>query len=351
VARGRLTVLNVAYSLAVVGPGSVGGAEQVLSRLDEALAASGHRSVVVACEGSEVKGELWATPAMRGPLTRESFASAHAAHRRVIAEALDRLPVDLVHMHGVDFHRYLPPPGVPVLVTLHLPPACYPPEVFALERPGTYLHCVSNTQRATCPPRARLLPTIENGVPVSGFPDVRRHDFVLALGRICPEKGYHLALDAARRAHVRMCLAGQVQEYPEHRRYFREEIRPRLDGARRFVGPVRGEWKRWLLSHARCLLVPSLVSETSSLVAMEALACGTPVVAFPAGALSEIVEPGVTGFLVSDAGAMADAIAAVGDLNRQLCNRAARARFSATRMTSRYLARYRALARMRDAAA
>ena len=84
---------------------------------------------------------------------------------------------------------------------------------------------------------------------------------------------------------------------------------------------------------------------------MEALACGTPVVAFPSGALCEIVEPGVTGFLVGDVAAMADAIPAAGSLSRQLCTRTARARFSATRMTSRYLARYQALARMRDAAA
>ena len=104
----------------------------------------------------------------------------------------------------------------------------------------------------------------------------------MALGRICPEKGYHIALDAAARAGVPMVLAGEVFRYPAHEQYFRDEIAPRLDASRRFIGPVGLHRKRRLLSEARCLLAPSLAPETSSLVAMEALACGTPVIAFPA---------------------------------------------------------------------
>jgi glycosyltransferase involved in cell wall biosynthesis len=343
----QLTILSVAYSLTTVEPGSVGGAEQVLGELDRAIVARGHRSIVVACEGSQVAGELCATPATRGPVTPESYAAAHSAHRQAIAEALARWPVDVVHMHGMDFHRYLPPPGVPTLVTLHLPPSWYAPEVFALERPDTHLHCVSASQRRDCPAGARLLSTIENGVSVDHRAErVPMRDDVVALGRICPEKGFHLALDAARLARVPMRLAGRVFEYPEHRRYYHEEIRPRLDRARRFVGPVRGAVKWWLLSGARCVLVPSLVPETSCLVAMEALASGTPVVAFPCGALAEIVEPGVTGFLVRDVAEMAEAIAAARELDRDTCRRVARARYTAARMTSRYLARYQALAGM-----
>jgi glycosyltransferase involved in cell wall biosynthesis len=174
----------------------------------------------------------------------------------------------------------------------------------------------------------------------------RKRGFVAALGRICPEKGYEVAFDAARRAGRPMLLAGQVFGYEAHRRYFEEEIRPRLDRQRRFLGPLGFPAKRRLLAAARCLLVPSRVAETSSLAAMEALACGTPVVAFPNGALTEIVEPGVTGFLVRDVAEMAEAIAAAGELDRDTCRRVARARFSAARMTSRYLARYEALAGM-----
>lgn len=344
-----LTVLSVAFPLAPVGSDAVGGAEQVLARLDAALARAGHHSVVIACEGSVVRGTLLSTPRLPAVLDEGTREMAWANHRAAIERALERWPIDLVHMHGIDFHRYLPPPRVPVLTTLHLPPGWYPPEVFHPVRPDTLLHCVSAAQRRACPPGARLLPDVPNGVPVSerAAPHAKR-GFAFALGRICPEKGFHLALDAAERAGVPLLLAGEVFGYPAHRRYFHEEIEPRLDGSRRFIGPVGLARKRRFLAAARCLLVPSLAPETSSLVAMEALACGTPVIAFRAGALPEIVEHSRTGFLVDDEREMADAIHAAGSLDPDECRRVQRERFGADAMTGRYLDLYQQIARGED---
>ena len=98
------------------------------------------------------------------------------------------------------------------------------------------------------------------------------------------------------------------------------------------------------MTAARCLLVPSLAAETSSLVAMEALACGCPVVAFPNGALPDILEPGVTGFLVSDAREMAEAMPACNEIDRAACREIARQRFALDAMVERYFAVYRRLA-------
>lgn len=336
-----LTVLSVAYSLAVVGPDAVGGAEQVLSRIDAALVRAGHRSVVVAPEGSVTAGTLLATPRDRGTITAEVRRRAWAHHRAAIARALERHAVDLVHMHGIDFHAYIPPPGWPVLATMHLPPAWYPADVFSTARPDTWLHCVSASQRGACPPGARLLPEVPNGVVGEALAAPRRkRDFVVMLGRVCPEKGCHLALDAAKLADMPLLLGGRVYPYPEHERYFREDVAPRLDERRRFLGPLGLARKRRLLGAARCLLVPSLAPETSSLVAMEAMACGTPVVAFPAGALPEIVEHGRTGFLVRDAREMADAMAAAASLDPETCRAVARERFSEETMIRGYLALY-----------
>ena len=128
--------------------------------------------------------------------------------------------------------------------------------------------------------------------------------------------------------------------YEEHERYFDEEVKPRLTGDSRFLGPVGGARKRRLLAAARCLLVPSEAPETSSLVSMEAMASGTPVVAFANGALPEIVEPGVTGLLVRDVADMSDAIAEAARLDPEACRAAARARFSADRMADDYLDLY-----------
>ncbi|HET9982716.1 MAG TPA: glycosyltransferase [Longimicrobiales bacterium] len=340
-----LTVVSVAFPLAPVGPDAVGGAEQVLWQLDAALTAAGHRSVVVACEGSRVAGTLVSFPAPTGPLDDAARAAARAGCRQALDRALRRWSADLVHMHGLDFDAYLPDPGVPVLATLHLPPEWYAPRVFRLERPDTWLQCVSASQHERCPPAARLLPPIENGVPLDRFgARVSRRGFALALGRICPEKGFHHALDAATRAGVPLLLGGVVFGYEAHERYFREAIVPRLDARHRFIGPVSARRKRRLLAAARCVVIPSLVPETSSLVAIEALASGTPVVAHPAGALAGIVDHGRTGFLVHDEAEMADAIAAAPGIDPAACRAAARERHSAERMSAEYLELYRRVA-------
>ncbi len=340
----RWTILSVAYPLAPVRPDTAGGAEQILAALDSGLTAAGHQSLVVACEGSETEGILLASPLPHSVLNEQAIARARENHCETVEEGLRRWKVDLVHMHGLDFGRYLPRPGVPVLITLHLPVSWYDPRVLRTDRPDTHFNCVSDWQRKSS---AALLPggchVIENGVAI-GRRDLglRKRDFVLALGRICPEKAFHVSLDAARQAGVPLVLAGRVFAYPEHLEYFQREIVPRLDGRQyRFIGPVGPERKRALLSAARCLLVSSQAPETSSLVAMEALACGTPVVAFPSGALSEIVEHEKTGFLVQSEAEMARAISAAGAIDPELCRTTAARRFSVETMIAEYFDLYR----------
>jgi glycosyltransferase involved in cell wall biosynthesis len=261
--------------------------------------------------------------------------------------ALQDHRIDLVHMHGIDFHHYLPPPGMPVLVTLHLPPDWYPPEVFRLQRPDTWLHAVSASQHRACPPCHNLLPPVENGVPVDRLPlPLTRRRFALVLGRICPEKNQHAALEAGSRAGLPVLLGGQVFPYAAHEDYWQREVAPRLAaGPHRFLGPLGFARKRRLLNAARCLVSASIAPETSSLVAMEAMACGTPVIALASGALADIVEDGVTGFLVRDPAEMAAAMEKVPRLRPDSIRAIAQRRFSAGAMLARYVALYERLAR------
>ena len=181
------------------------------------------------------------------------------------------------------------------------------------------------------------------------MPDVElrpeKGNYVIAMGRICPEKGFHLAVDAATRAGVPLILAGTVFGYPAHHDYFANVLQPKLNGMHRFIGPVGVRRKEELLAGAQCLLIPSLVSETSSLVAMEALGCGTAVVAFRVGALPEIVVEGETGYLVDTPEQMADAIHSARQLSPSLCRENAIAHFSAQNMIDRYFKLYEELAR------
>ncbi|MBP7147074.1 MAG: glycosyltransferase [Acidobacteria bacterium] len=348
-----LTVLSVAFPFAGVGPDAVGGAEQVLAQVDAGLVAAGHRSIVLAAEGSHTAGELIAVPRLPGTLTAERCRLGQVRQREALQAALARTRVDVVHMHGIDFAEYLPDPGVPVVATLHLPPGWYPEDALRPSRPATWLVCVSEAQRDACPPSSAVIETIENGVDARRFaPRVSKRSFALALGRICPEKGFEFALEAARLAGVPCLLGGAVFPFEEHQRYFEREIAPRLDRSRRFLGPLGWARKLRLLAAARCLLVPSLAPETSSLVAMEALAAGTPVIAYRrAGALAEIVEHGRTGFLVDSYQEMAAAIAAAPSIAADECRRSAEERFPAARTVARYIELYHALAGGADASA
>jgi glycosyltransferase involved in cell wall biosynthesis len=164
------------------------------------------------------------------------------------------------------------------------------------------------------------------------------------MGRICPEKGFDLAMEACRRANVPFFLAGTIFEYPAHRAYFEEAIRPHLSRTQQFLGPIGGNRKHHLLAGARCLLIPSLVAETSSLVAMEAMACGTPVIAFRSGALCDLIDEGRTGFLVNNVEEMAQAISAVTQIDPEACRQEAETRFSSDRMTIAYLSMYEEIA-------
>jgi glycosyltransferase involved in cell wall biosynthesis len=338
------TVLSVAFPFAPVSPDPVGGAEQVLSRLDEALVARGWRSIVLACDGSRrVAGELVTVPAVSGEIDAFARACVQARVRAALDDLLRRERIDLVHLHGLDFDRYLPRADVPMLVTLHLPLDYYEPAALAPERPRTWLVPVSADQARRAPASARLLEPVGLGVDTGAFPRLSKRGYALSLGRVCPEKGIEVALDAAARAGAAMLVAGAVFPYAEHRRYFERELASRFDLRRRWIGPVAGARKRRLIAGARCLVVASLAPETACLVAMEALAAGTPVVAFPNGALAEVVEDGVTGFLVEDVEGMARAIAEAGRLDPEACRAAARRRFPLARMTGAYLDLYQRL--------
>ncbi len=337
-----MTILSVAYPLFPVGPDSAGGAEQILYLLERGIVASGHRSIVVAAAGSRISGILIETSIPKGELTDQARRTVQGAHASHIQSALRQYPIDLVHFHGLDFDTYIPKDSVPMLATLHLPPDWYSSCVFQESRVG--LNCVSETQARSIPHAAAHStkpPVICNGIDIGCYGQTSgKKEFLLILGRICPEKGIHVALEVAHRLDLPLIVAGPVHPFRDHQRYFSERVEPLLDEKRIYAGQVGLQEKVELLARAHCLLAPSSAPETSSLVAMEAIASGTAVIAFRSGALPEIVENGETGFVVDSADQMAEAIRRLREISSAKCRARARLRFDVSRMTAEYLNLY-----------
>ncbi len=350
-----LSILYVAYPLLRVTDESAGGAEQMLLAVEREMAALGHRTTVAAADRSRVFGRLLPTgPPANAP---DQYEARQREHNDRILDYLRRNPraFELIHDESGSFFRYAAQCSVPLLATLHLPRSFYRDEYFDAHLPKPYFNCVSNAQARSFADLANLVGVVQNGIAVERFPFRRdKGEYVLWLGRICEEKAPHLAIGAAQRGNMPLVIAGQVYPFSYHQSYFDCEVRPHLKGFSRvrFVDTPLASQKLELLRHARALLLTSTVEETSSLVAMEAMACGTPVIAFPRGAFPEIVSDGETGFLVESVEEMAAALKQVERISPEACRARVEQHFSAARMARDYEALYRrVLAAVRQPAA
>jgi glycosyltransferase involved in cell wall biosynthesis len=178
---------------------------------------------------------------------------------------------------------------------------------------------ISRAQLMSAPPELGAIDSIPNPIDLSAWPlQERKGDYLLWIGRMTPEKGPHRAIAAARAVDVPLVLAGVIQ--PGQQAFFDREVAPHIDGDRiRFVGEVAGSAKHSLFAGARGLLMPIRWDEPFGMVMVEALACGTPVIAFPEGAAREIVIDGKTGFLVDDERAMVDAVGLLQRIDARDC--------------------------------
>jgi glycosyltransferase involved in cell wall biosynthesis len=233
--------------------------------------------------------------------------------------AIDRLRPDVVHDHAF-VSPVAAPAGAPYIVTAHS--AGHRPfdDYYRRLSERVALVPISDAQRRHLPD-ARWAATVANAIDVESFPfgPAGGEDFVF-LGRIAEEKGAHLAAEAAHRCGAPLILAGRVG-VAEEQEYFDERVRPLLDDRVLFLGEVDSGQKRGLLAGARALLFPIEWDEPFGLVVVEALACGTPVIAFRRGAVPELIEDGTTGFIVDDLDGMVAAMGKVADIDRAACRR------------------------------
>jgi len=247
---------------------------------------------------------------------------------------------DIVHDHTVAGPVYAERfPDLSVVHTLHGAFDEATTEICRRVAPRVPLIAISEAQRRQAPliPVARV---IHHGVMAEEFP-IGEGDggYCVFIGRMSHTKGVRLAVDAARQAGVDLFIAAKMRTAEEHS-YFVAEVEPRLGCHARYLGELGFQDKVALLGGARALLFPITWPEPFGMVMIEALACGTPVLAFASGSAPEVVDHGTTGLLCADVDEMAGAIAAASNLDRAACRAAVEGHFSARRMAKEYVALY-----------
>lgn len=345
----RFRILLVAPPLLPVPPPSYAGTERVIAVLGEQLHARGHEVALVSSGDSDVPYEhipsveqsLWSS-GYRGDVASYMQHSAAVAWREAHR-------FDLVHAH-LENHsfllaRYAP---VPVVTTLH----------GRLDAPGmpellgaftdVPLVAISRSQRRWYPDQ-NWVATIHHGLPLDSMPFSERHGEYLAfVGRATPEKGIAEAVELARRVKLPLRIAAKVFDAKE-KQHFADVVQPAVDaGVATFLGELGPEQRDPLYAGARATLMLGAWPEPFGLVAIESMATGTPVIARRAGALTETIEHGITGFLVDDVNEAELALERVEDLDRAAIRARTLERFSAERMTDEYEAVYRDLVQGRS---
>jgi glycosyltransferase involved in cell wall biosynthesis len=228
------------------------------------------------------------------------------------------------------------------VVTAHGPPDGELAEYYREVGTTSSLVAISHFQRRQRPDLPWVA-TVHNGIPTDEYPfREAKQPFVLWLGRMSPEKAAHIAIDTAREAGRPLVLAGKCNE-PAEKRYFNEEVRPRLGPDVTWVGEADTHLKKKLLSEASCLLFPIQWPEPFGIVMVEALACGTPVVALRQGSVPEVVDDGVTGYICDDPRHLSIALNGVDRINPHNCRRHAVRHFEASAMAFAYEAVYLSL--------
>jgi glycosyltransferase involved in cell wall biosynthesis len=333
-----------------VPPPGYGGIEFVVALLTDALVARGHDVELFCAPGSQSTAKVRPLLAHAHPehIERALFEADHVARafEAIDAAARSGEPFDVLHDHcGYTPLAMADRVGVPLVHTVHGPFDQDTSPYYAHHAHKGTIVCISRSQASYAPEEVDVGAVVYNPIDVDAWPvGKQKQEWLLWLGRFTPEKGPQRAIQVAKACGRPLVLAGTVQ--PGHERFFATEIQPHIDGETiRFVGEVGGARKQRLFADAFAFLMPIRWPEPFGMVIVEALAAGTPVLAFAQGAAPEIVEHGVNGFLVEDEQEMAAMVDKAAEIDPEQC-RASVYRFHPNQVAAGYEAAYeRAAAR------
>ncbi|MCC7423625.1 MAG: glycosyltransferase family 4 protein [Planctomycetaceae bacterium] len=340
-----MRIAQVAPLYESVPPKLYGGTERVVSYLTEELVRLGHEVTLFASGDSQTNARL--VPVCPKALWRDDRCREtlphHVRQMELVFQDLSRF--DVVHFHGDYLHfpllRRQPCASVTTLHgMLHVPDLG---PLFA-EYSEIPLVSISDDQRRPIP-GANWQATIHHGLPRNLHTFRETNGTYLAfLGRMSPEKGVDRAIEIARKSGMKLKIAAKI--YIDERPYFHETIEPLLNESRgfvEFIGEVGGRDKDEFLGNAAALLFPIDWAEPFGLVMIEALACGTPVIAWNKGSVPEVIDEGVTGFVVDSIDEAVEAVSRAQWIDRRTCRDVFETRFDSARMARDYVEVYRRL--------
>ncbi|MGF6442076.1 glycosyltransferase family 4 protein [Paraburkholderia youngii] len=340
-----MRIAQIAPLYESVPPFAYGATERVVSYLTEELVARGHDVTLYASADSATAARL--VPICPRGLWRDTNVwDTQTHHVRQFARVIrDADQFDVVHFHGEPLHfawaERLP---CRTLTTLHGRLLLNDHGPLFREFARVPVVSISANQRRPVP-WANWQGTVHHGLPLDEFSfQPIAGSYLLFLGRMMPEKRPDLAIEIARRSGLPLKIAAKI--HPGERDYFRERIDPLLRRSTTFteyLGEVGGLARRRLIENACALLLPIEWDEPFGMVMIEAMACGTPVIAFRRGAVPELIEDGVSGLIVDNMDAAVQAVARIDGIGRDVCRHAFERRFTAARMTDDYLTIYDAL--------
>jgi glycosyltransferase involved in cell wall biosynthesis len=336
-----MRIAQVAPVIERVPPKRYGGTERVVSALTEELVKRGHEVTLFASGDSITSAKLVPIIArsLRELRLKDTYGLNNATLLAIGSPYVRQEEFDIIHDHMI-------PPSLPtanlsktpVVATMHGPFTVENRRLFqTFNNPG--IVTISNAQ-AFPAPNIHHLGTVYNGLPLEGSPFSNEpDDYLLFVGRIAMEKGLHLAIEVAQELDKRLIIAAKLE--PTDRPYFREYVEPWLSDRIEWIGEVDEQKRNELMSRALCFLHPVTWREPFGLTLIEAMATGCPVVAMNRGSIPEIIENGVTGYVVEDIEGMIAAVEGIDQIERQACRDRVLTNFSAEKMAEGYETMYK----------
>jgi len=335
-----------------IPPEKYGGTELVVANLAEGLVAAGHEVYAVATGDSKTSARLLSTfpRAIRKESIAADMNTRSALKFMGVARTLELiapLELDIIHNHiGWRFIPFAKQLKAPVITTLHGPLDINYQKPIYLGYPGHPYVSISDAQRRPLPD-LQYAATVYNGIDITKFQfNDRPGSYLAFLGRMSPEKGPKIAIEVARQAGMKLKMAAKIDAVD--RAYFTQEIQPLIDGKQiEYIGEIGPEEKSDFLRQAAALLAPIQWEEPFGLFLVEALACGTPVIALRRGSVPELIRDGETGFVVTTPTEMVERVSLLSTIDRQRCRQDAEERFTIEAMTQGYAAAYQQVVQQR----